>query len=166
MRGMVWVRRARQEHTSRNVGRVWPATRESHANSFLVCGEQNGNGEDQDCAQNPGHGHPFRRAIHSTVLQPGVASLAAPPSPPCGWRIVISPAAGHVTLSHSVAGLRGLNWWSLISKVFAPDNIFGSDGNDPDTLSSVRAAVFSGGSRYDSNRIHFSVFVQTWTTYP
>jgi hypothetical protein len=24
-------------------------------------------------------------------------------------------------------GSRGLNWWSLISKVFAPDNIFGSD---------------------------------------
>ena len=52
----------------------------------------------------------------------------------CGWRFVISPAAGHVTLSHSVAGLRGLNWWSLISKVFAPDNIFGSDGNDPRIL--------------------------------
>ena len=38
-----------------------------------------------------------------------------------------SQAAGHVTLSHSVAGLGGLNWWPLISKVFAPDNIFGSD---------------------------------------
>jgi hypothetical protein len=88
------------------------------------------------------------------------AGLRNPPEQERGETI-----PSHVTLSHSVAGLRGLNWWSLISKVFAPDNIFGSDGNDPDTLSSVRAAVFSGGSRYDSNRIHFSVFVQTWTTY-
>jgi hypothetical protein len=42
----------------------------------------------------------------------------------CVWRIVISPMK--VTLSHSVAGLARLEL-SLISKVFAPDNIFGSD---------------------------------------
>jgi hypothetical protein len=47
---------------------------------------------------------------------------------PCGWRIVISPATGHVTLLHPFAGLAGLYWWSLILKAFATDSILGRDG--------------------------------------
>jgi len=75
-----------------------------------------------------------------------------------------------------------LNWWSLISKAFALDNILRKDGRvhalqdqsrHPQAARSGTtrivfrasgAAVFSGGSRYDSHRVHFvRVLFQTWT---
>ena len=45
----------------------------------------------------------------------------------CGWRIVISPAAAHVTLFILSSGYRGLSWWSLILKALARDSILAKD---------------------------------------
>jgi len=51
----------------------------------------------------------MKSSSHTWAIVPSTSnSLSTPPQSsvtvpgPCGWRIVISPAAGHVTLLHSV----------------------------------------------------------------
>ena len=61
----------------------------------------------------PGTGslHPvaIRAAVEATrLLKPLVQRVAKATRRAFGWRIVISQSAGHVTLSHSVAGLARL----------------------------------------------------------
>jgi hypothetical protein len=47
---------------------------------------------------------PTESQVFEDEVLPGTESAHQPPKK-CGWRIVISPATGHVTLLHSVVGL-------------------------------------------------------------
>jgi len=90
-------------------------------------------------------------------IQEGGCTACFRVSDTSGWRIVISPATGHVTLSHSVAGLAQLELVVADFKGVRLDNIFGRDRHQVERPGILFRA--SGPPcfqvRDDSSRVHF-----------